>query len=78
MMPTIMFALVNAAAVALGWWALRRRRPAPGTSPEQPYPGYEGAQYEGPLQYADHARREGADGGGGHLAIPQQAHPNHR
>lgn len=58
MMPTIMFALVNAAAVALGWWVLRRRRPAPGPSPEQPYPGYEGPQYEGPLRYADHALKE--------------------
>jgi hypothetical protein len=58
MATLIAVALVILAAVALGWWLLASRRPAPaldpGFGPEPPFPGWE--MYEGELRYQHHAR----------------------
>jgi hypothetical protein len=57
-MASIVFAAVFAAALALGWWLLRRRRPAPVVEwgPEPPFPGWD--MYEGDLRYTDYASKK--------------------
>lgn len=54
MSTKIVLAVSIAAAVALGWWLLRRRRSALGA--EQPFPGW--PQWEGELRYVQHSRDE--------------------